>query len=267
MDQPDSKSLPPQNGANGKPHEGAGNHVSPEVPAAQESPEPDIPNDGLPPDEPSRPGNCSPEEWESRVEQTRGWIRLGFRDGEIKKKGSAEWGIKPRSVDKYLTSARKRNREYTGVPEDQNLAESLAYWTKKLQEHEILLQAEFRRYLDASKTHDKTAEEVSRIQESGEATVSTERLEILEMRLENASKAITQARAGMWSHNQSSKDCRREIDRLLGVHAPIKHAETTKGGQDVNKPAGEPVTLKAADEEIAELLEKLRARGNGVSVN
>lgn len=204
---------------------------------------------------------CTPEEREERIEWIRGLVRLNFNAGDIKRMGARKWNLKRKTVQEYISFARERNRNSLDDSEDQMLADALSYWSKKQQMAEAKIKRE--REIE-SKTHatlEATNKEIDEIEsELTPDNPQTDRLEILEMRRRSSITLIEHCRRATFSAEQTSQDSQREIDRLKGNHRPQKFARTTKDGQDVDRAAGDPVTMADCDREIRELADKLRAR-------
>ena len=187
-------------------------------------------------------------------------IRLNFTNGDIKRALSARWGIRRRSVEKYLTVAWARNRGFIGEDENQSLARSLSYWSFKQQQSERTIDRQQTAIAAAEKSYqlaEKTIEELEGIRTADNPM--TERFEILEMRKTNALQTIRQANSAMAIATSVSRECQDRIDRLKGNHAPIKFAKTDSKGNDVPAPV-EPTTPAAVDQELRKLVDKLKER-------
>jgi len=212
---------------------------------------------------------CSPTELNERVEWCRGLIRLNFSAGDIKRLCAKKWNLKRKTIADYISYARQRNRSILDATEDQMLADSLAFWSKKQQHCEATIQRERELQARAVGTLQATEREIDQIE--GERTAEnpqTERLEILEMRKKTAVAIIDHARRAVFSAEQGSRDSQDRIDRLKGNFAPLKLARVTKDGADVDTPANpEPATLEDCDREIEELAKRLQQRAAQASAN
>ncbi len=162
------------------------------------------------------------------IEEIRQSIRLGYTDGEMKRAISKKHKLKPRSVEKYIAAARKRNLQYLGASEDENLSASLAYWTRKKQEAESFLVTAMRGIID-------TERRISEESGGGDA----ELFDALNARLEGLRKTV-------YTQEQFSREAQKEIDRLKGVHAPVRHDV-----RQLNVTASVDVT-QASDEQLLE---------------
>lgn len=186
------------------------------------------------------------------TEQVRRMLVLGMTDGEIRRKVSEEQKMKRRSVIPYITLARKRNREFLGTSNDDNLADSLGYWTRKKQEAEQMLGAARKGISDA---------EAMLKDESDKDAPDAELFDALNNRIEGLRKTV-------YAQEQFSRDAQREIDKLKGTHAPIR-VETRNQNANLNVGDMSPDQLTdmmrrigmPADLSVAPLLESLPEKG------
>lgn len=151
------------------------------------------------------------------IEQIRRMLVLGMTDGEIRRKISEEQKMKRQSVIPYITAARKRNREFLGTSNDDNLADSLGYWTRKKQEAEQMLGVARKGIADA---------EAMLKDESDKDAPDAELYDAINARIEGLRKTV-------YAQEQFSRDAQREIDRLKGTHAPIR-VETRNQNANLN---------------------------------
>ena len=126
-----------------------------------------------------------------------------------------------------------------------------------MQESESTIAREMKQ-LESARQSLQQAEEVLDLGDG----VSGEEKEIAILRRAAAIKIMDHSRRSLYNSRRESMECRREMDKLLGCHAPVKHANTTKDGDDVDTPASiEPITQEQEDAEWNELLDTLNARG------
>jgi hypothetical protein len=231
--------------------------------------EPDEPESTAPTSRKNVAPRCTAEQLEERIEFVRSLIRLNFGVGDVKRMASKRFGVKRKTVQAYLSYARERNRSILDATEDQALADSLLYWSRKQQDCEATIQREKllqAKSIEVLRSAEKEIDEL----ETGRTpdNPQTERLEILEMRKRTAVKLIDHARRACFTSEQGSRDAQDRIDRLRGNLAPIKLARTTKAGDDIDDPTKrEPATVADANREIVELLGRIRSKGASESQN
>jgi hypothetical protein len=180
-----------------------------------------------------------------------------------------EWkGLLPRSVERYITIAWRRQREFIGESADDSLASSIGYWAGKKQNAEFRIDREQAIENMANRSLERCEKDFDTLREMvTEDNPLTERFEAVEMRRRNAIALREQARRAIFASEMISKDAQREIDRLKGNHAPLKIAKTDSKGQDIPEPEPiEPVTVQAAEEELKGLVEQLRSRQASITV-
>lgn len=192
------------------------------------------------------------ELFDRRVEECRMLVRLNMTPGDIKRRLSKAWGVAPRTVERYLKVAAKRNRGILAPDEDQALADSLAFWSLKQQDAEATIQRERAMLNKANDTIHNASEERDEIEvrtsRADREPADNERLQILEMRIGNAVAIREQCRRAIYSANHNSLDVQREIDTLKGNARPRKVAMTDSRGRDI--PTKSP-------EEVAEFTKRI----------
>lgn len=150
------------------------------------------------------------------IEQCRAMIRLGVTDGEIRRNLSTKTGLARQTIAKYITVARKRNLEYLGTSNDENLSSSLAYWNSKKQRAE------------------RELAQVERDEQAANAKIQDEDDPDSLQALAKISEGIRKRR---YTQEQNSFRAQSEIDRLLGNHAPLR-VDTRNANVDVSKWTG-----------------------------
>lgn len=195
------------------------------------------------------------DEREQRIETVRRLMAMGGSDGDVRRRLAGQWGLSRKSMGRYLALARKRNRESIGRSAEDALADSVSYWTAKLQEAESYLTRARKMWAAAEKRIDDAW-----LVLDNEAASPEER-DTARDRLMRGQTAMDRARREYYQHLRTSMDCRTQIDKLLGVYAPKKIAHTDAKGRDVpqTRPA-EPVSDLQANREIQELYESIRRR-------
>ncbi|MCC7422551.1 MAG: hypothetical protein IT428_19905 [Planctomycetaceae bacterium] len=168
---------------------------------------------------------------EQRVEDVRKLMILHHSDGDIKRMLAVKWDVKPRYVERYLCVARARNREALGRDEVACRADSIGWWTEKLSEKEAQLRAAQVDFNNATITADRARRAIQSKEGDWEEAKKA---------LREANNLKKRARYVMREIEPLLIQYQNAIDRLLGNHAPVKVAQTTKDGKDVAKPA-EPV--------------------------
>lgn len=205
------------------------------------------------------------------VETIRRMLILDVNPGDIKRKipTMPEFkGFRPRSIELYITIAKRRQHESIGESNDEALAKSLGYWSGKKQQAEARIQREQSIENLANRSLERCEKDFDDLRERvTEDSPLTERFEAIEIRRRNAIALREQARRTIFTSEMISKDAQREIDRLKGNHAPLKFAKTDSKGQDVPEPEPiEPMTQEAVKEELKGLVEQLRNRQAAITV-
>lgn len=225
--------------------------------------------------------DCPPEEMERRIEFVRDLLIQDYSDCQIKKICSELWSKKivmqgdqrieitqrksngkilynRRYVERYITWARNRNGQLIAGTADEKLATSISYWARKKQDAEQIIAREKRAIESARKIYNDSIAEISRIEDEAKRVEGkfpknvNERLEILEMRCSNATREMERAHESQRIANLGSMNAQEKLDRLNGVHAPIKIARTDSTGKDIPKMTDEEVT-----ERLRELISKI----------
>lgn len=218
----------------------------------------------LPPDinEPKRfrIPKATPAEKHARIEEVRALLRINYHDGDIKRLCAHRWGTSGRYVEKYITWARQRNRETLETSEDENLAASLAYWSKMQQDAEASYEKEEKAYEVARGAYFYCEKQIQEIERGPQPDSKKEDVKQLLQRQAVATQMMKLSRATMVSAQTDSRSAQDRIDRLKGNFAPVKYAKTTKDGSDVAMPAAMPSTVEKVDDELQKLVDQLRGR-------
>ena len=201
------------------------------------------------PDRPRQRNGDAPRgtraEVEHRIEQVREAMALGRTDGELKRGLAADWGVRRRTVERYLCRARARNRELVGLSPEDSRADSLLFW-RDLKAGAMRDRGEARAERDAAADDaGRSADVLADPDRSGDHGAAAARLKAASRRRDGAAK-----RAAACERNAAEYQDR--IDKLLGNHAPVKLSETTPDGKAVRR-AAEP---SDPDREFRELLER-----------
>jgi hypothetical protein len=218
----------------------------------------DLPVDSHPDDdifqESLRPKACEPAEWEKRIQTVIQMIGWGEKRGEIKRRCSATWGIKPRSIEPYITAANRRLEAGNETPE-LDIADALLHWRNRKLEAEWEIQQEKKAIGISEGAITQLKARIAELEAKEELLPKGEPLEILKLQKTNAVKQLNSmlfridvARGLIEKATTRSDNAQQHIERIKGVHAPIKYAKTDASGRDIEN---------WTPEEVAERLAKL----------
>lgn len=178
---------------------------------------------------------------------------MDTRPGEIKK---AMVGAYPdkfkkgRAVERYMAVARARVLTVVTQTPEESLARSLEFWADKKRTFEGNV-AQARRQVVELEGDRETPGKIEAARLAGDAKL----VKILSLR-------AIEFRSVAQSNLVLSMNAQREIDRLIGNHAPFRVARTTAAGEDVDRPAErEPLTPEEGRVELEDLLRLAHARG------
>lgn len=197
------------------------------------------------------------------IEQIRGLLRLNFTKGDIKRhvrQLREKRGVVPlsnKTVEKYISHARKRNLQILDLNEDEALADSIALWSRKQQEAE----AESGRAKEMLRRQETSYDAAE--QERDEAETDAAR-ELAEKSLQRIARVMEHLRRTITTAELTVQSCQDRIDRLRGNHAPVKIARTNTKGEDVDVPPPQPATVEKANDVLRDLVEKIKAREAGM---
>lgn len=76
----------------------------------------------------NRKGKISAAEMNKRVELAAELLAKGYRKGKIKQVFREQFSVSFRSVERYLARARKRLRQASGMPPEDHISDSLAFY-------------------------------------------------------------------------------------------------------------------------------------------
>lgn len=200
------------------------------------------------------------------VEYARTLLIMDVNRCDMKREIGKKFNLDPRSSERYITLAGRRNHTHLGESADESLAKSLGYWSRKKQQSEQRLQRELGIEQRANRSLELCDADFERLREQAtDDKPLIEQFEAVEMRRSNAISLREQARKAMFTAEMVSKEAQREIDRLKGNHAPLKIAKTDSKGEDIPEPI-EPTTQEAVDQELREILDQLKSRQSAVLV-
>lgn len=184
------------------------------------------------------------------VDQIIKLLVLDTRPGEIKRIMVRTYPDKfkvTRSVEQYIAVARKRVGTVLAQTPEESLAKSVEFWAEK------------------KRTFESNAAGLRRQVAEAEAKLASEKepaaVRALLRKLKGAKREL-QVQL-QWSMN-----AQREIDRLIGNHAPYRVARTTTDGKDVDRPAvdREPLTAEEGLAELQEMLTRAKSRGSVLEI-
>jgi len=188
------------------------------------------------------------------IEQIRLYLRVNVHHGDIKRLVAAQKGISTRTVEPYIRVAKQRNLQANDRTEGEARADATEYWAKRQLAAENLIR----------KTNDKIAE-IGRLIEAAretadDMTTHAELREAAAQRLGFLLRDQDHHRRVLYQANQDSKESQDRIERILGVHAPQRYAQTDRDGNDLPVSVRQPLTNTVASEMLKEIVDKLRAR-------
>lgn len=201
-------------------------------------------------------GESQHERREKLITAARAMLHMGYTTGDIKRHFRENYGVGYRQTHRYIRHARDRNLEHLNKTADQHLADSVADWQKMRHEAEETIRRCRRQMAEAENVQRNQSAILSSPNASEEAQIAASAA------MAECRKLIDALGRQMASARITIQRTRQEMDRLLGNHAPMKVAQTTKDGRDVAKAADGPEPAEPA-KTIDELAAAFRARQSG----
>jgi len=192
-----------------------------------------------------------------RIEQCRALLRLSMSRGDIKRTLARAWGIKPRSVEKYVSVARKRNRNFLASSEDELLADSLAWWIGKKQDGE-------RTAKKARDRADYAEDEISAADETLHDGVMTSKEIMREAnkRKAIATKILEDSRRLLLGIEDRLITYQTRIDDLTGIRPAPRIAALQPGNDVATQPApvSEPLNIEDSRRRLTQMYNDILRR-------
>lgn len=192
-----------------------------------------------------------------RIESVRSLLRLGMTSGDIRRAMAPVWNVKPKSVNRFIGFARKRNLEAIEESEDTLLAASIGWWMET-KRNAMQTASKAAKRVEHAETEIEEATEVLNSDASDEL-----RSEAVQ-RLKIAAKILDDARRTGYTARKEAMDCQDRYDKLLALGKPSKHALTDKHGNDVlplrSPPEPEPVSTEQTRKELESLFRAVNRR-------
>lgn len=191
------------------------------------------------------------------VEQVRTLLADSWTIGDIKRSLVKKFGGKPRSFEKHVAVARKRNRETIGRTREESKADSCQQWIRLMADERV-------RRGRAEKQIEKLEAKLETLTTAYDAAktaptraTAREKLDLYLALLDRAERRANSARHAIERHQHT-------LDRILGNLAPIEvdlHAK-----HELENPP-EPLTEAEGKKALRELIQKVRDRSSTPSQN
>jgi hypothetical protein len=200
-----------------------------------------------------RPPKASRKQFDARVDLAIRMLIMCFSKRDIERAFAERFSISPRSTWRYLSAARKRMRWLADKDHEDCVAEATETWGRRLRESSS-------KCSDVDKALRECDEKIRATEEvieglSGEVSLGPAERAELNQAITAREHAVAQYERLMSQRpmfDRNIVESRREIDRLLGTHAPIKVARTDTAGNDVVQ----PLNQNEADAELEMLIDK-----------
>ena len=183
-----------------------------------------------------------------RIEQCRGLLALSMSVDDIRRTVSPAWGIAPKSVNRYLVLARKRQQKILNRKPEELKADSLTYWSRKLQDAE---QRKTRGVREMEKAIEFEIKAKEMLNKAGD---DSEQIRLASEVLHTSSRMKEHARKTIQAGEIQAQAVQDRIDRLVGNYAPERIALVTTEGKDVLQSAPEPLSRAGMKTQLYETM-------------